>query len=287
MSSLTAVVSATAHATRRFLRAAPCLRRPLRARRPGERGGAAGSLLPSSAVTPLIVIAAGIVAIGGGTLLLRTYGPRVRVGRLLAVTPAVDIAGAEALAAAGQRRYVRIDGRIDADEAFPDEHARPLVFRRRRLEARLGGRWQVLDETREAVRFRVRRDLAGIDIDADALDVGLVTVPRESVGTAGDVPDRLPRKLPPATTVRLRIEQLSSVEHAIALGVPVTGDAGRPVLTSGTGRPLVVCTVEPDEAMRILAGGRRSRPIAAAAALAGGLALLAVGFGWALVAGAL
>lgn len=278
MSSLTAEVSAEAHAMRRFLRVARC---PA-AVKPGGRGT---PLLPSPAVTPLFVVAAGIVAIGVGTLLLRSYGPRVRVGRLLAVTPAVALDRAAALAASGERRYVRIDGRLDADDAFLDENARPLVFRRRRLEARLGGRWQVIDETREAVAFRIRHDLHEVEIDGDALDVGLVTVPRESSGTAGEVAERLPRALPAATAVRLRVEQLSSVEHAIALGVPVAGPAGRTLLTSGTGRPLVVCTLEPPEAMRILADGRRARPIAAAGALAGGLALLGVGLAWSLLAG--
>ncbi len=279
MSSLTAEVSADAHAMRRFLRVACC---PATV----KRGGPDSPLLPSPAVTPLVVVAAGIVGIGVGTLLLRSYGPRVRVGRLLAVTPAVDLDRAAALAAAGEPRYVRIDGRLDADDVFLDENARPLVFRRRRLEARLGRRWQVIDEVREAVAFRVRHDLAEIDIDADALDVGLVTVPRESAGSAGEVAEQLPRALPAATPVRLRVEQLSSVEHAIALGVPVASAAGRTLLTAGTGRPLVVCTLEPAEAMRILAEGRRARPVAAAAALAGGMALLAVGIAWELLAGA-
>jgi F0F1-type ATP synthase membrane subunit c/vacuolar-type H+-ATPase subunit K len=57
-------------------------------------------------------------------------------------------------------------------------------------------------------------------------------------------------------------------------------------MTAGTGRPLVVCTLERQEAMRVIADGARARPIAAAAALASGLALLVAGIGWALVAGA-
>jgi hypothetical protein len=46
-----------------------------------------------------------------------------------------------------------------------------------------------------------------------------------------------------------------------------------------------VCTLERDEAMRVLAEGGRARPVAAAAALGGGMAALAVGLAWALVAG--
>jgi hypothetical protein len=87
--------------------------------------------------------------------------------------------------------------------------------------------------------------------------------------------------------VRLRIEQLSSVEHATVLGVPVMTPDGRVVLTAGTGRPLVVSTLERDEAMRVLAEGGRARPVAAAVALAGGLLGLATGLAWALLAGGL
>ncbi len=242
-------------------------------------------------MTPLVVIAAGLAAIAVGSLLLRTYGPRVRVGRLLAVTPLVSIGEARDLAARGVRRYVRVDGRLDADEEFADENARPLVLRRRRVESRSGRGWRLLDERLEVVPFRVREDLDEIDVDAGALDVGLVTLVRESVGSAAEAADALPPAviagLPPEAAVRLRIEQLSSVEHATLLGVPVAAPDGRVMLTAGTGRPLVVSTLERDDAMRVLAEGRRARPVAAAAALGGGLAALAVGLLWALVAGGL
>jgi hypothetical protein len=237
-------------------------------------------------VTPLFVIATGIVAITIGTLLLRSYGPRVRVGRLLAVTPVVTLAAARDLASSGARRYVRVDGRLDADDEFIDEHDRPLVFRRQRVEARLRGGWHLLDEERRLVPFRLREGLDEAGVDTEVLDEGLVTLVRESVGTAAEVADRLATRLPPATPVRLRIEQLSSVEHASVLGVPILGADGTVRMTRGTGRPLVVCTLEREEAMRILADGARARPIAAAAALAAGLALLAAGIGWALLAGA-
>ena len=257
------------------------------------------------------MIVAGLASIGLGSLLLRTYGVRVRVGRLLAVTPAVEIAAARAIAASGARRYVRVEGRLDADDDFPDEHERPLVFRRRRLEARRGRGWSILDERRDAVPFRVREGLEEIDVDVEALDAGLVTLVRESAGTAAEAAAALPTatppaptatsppspippspppalaSLPPATPVRLRVEQLSSVEHATVLGMPIELADGRLAMTAGTGRPLVVCTLERGEAMRVLAEGRRARPVAAAAALAAGLVLLAGGLLWALVAGGL
>lgn len=274
MSSLMAEAPAKAHATRRFLRVA-C--RP--------------ALVPSPAVTPLAVIVAGLAAIAVGTLLLRTYGPRLRVGRLLAVTPSATIDEARGLAAAGVRRYVRVDGRLDADDEFPDENERPLVFRRRRLETRGSRGWRLLDEQLQAVPFRVGAGLEEVDVDGAALDVGLVTLIRESVGTAAEAEPALgPRVsagLPASAVVRLRIEQLSSVEQATVLGVPVAMPGGRVAMTAGTGRPLVVCTLERDEAMRVLAEGSRARPLAAAVALGGGLLGLAVGLAWALLAGGL
>jgi hypothetical protein len=224
----------------------------------------------------------GAVALGAGIAVLRSYGPRYRVARLLATVPRVTAADALAIAASGVARYVRVDGRIDAEDDFEDADHRPLVFRRTRLEARRNGAWQTIDESREAVPFEVREGLDAIAVDGDALEAGLVVIPRESVGTAADVPDRVPTDLPPDTPVRLRIEQVSSVEHASVLGVPVAdgadgADGAR--LTAGLGRPLVLTTLEEREAMRVLAEGGSARPRAAAALLVAGLVLLAAAAG--------
>ncbi len=104
-----------------------------------------------------------------------------------------------------------------------------------------------------------------------------MVVPRESVGTAADVPDRVPAGTPPDAPVRLRVEQVSSVEHAIVLGVPGLGETGQPQLSAGLGRPLVLTTLEPDEAMRLLTDGEARRPMIAAACLAAGLGLVVIG----------
>ena len=85
----------------------------------------------------------------------------------------------------------------------------------------------------------------------------------------------------PSATVRMLVEQVSSVEHAIVLGVPRPAGTGA-VMTAGLGRPLVLTTLEPPEAMRILSGSDR-RPLAAATLLAGGVALMTIALAWALV----
>ncbi len=233
-------------------------------------------------MTPLLVVAAGAIAVLAGAGVLLSFGVRYRVGRLLASTPNVSIAEAVRLAGEGSRRFVRIDGRLDSEQDFPDEHERPLVYRRRRLQLRRRGQWRTLDEQTEAVPFEIREGLDAIAIDHHALGEGLVVLPRESTGTAAEIPGRVPDETPDTVPARMRIEQISSVEHAIVLGVPVRRQDGT-VLTAGLGRPLILTTLEIPEAMRILGGGR-GRPLAAVLLLGSGLALLAVGLAWAFLA---
>jgi hypothetical protein len=233
-------------------------------------------------VVPLLLIGAGLAALVAAAVTLRTFGPRYRVGRLLASTPRVTVAEATAIADSGIRRYVRVDGRIDATDEFEDADHRPLVFRRTRLEARRGRGWTRFEDSRESVPFEVREGLDAIGVDTAALDTGLVVVPRESVGVAGDLGERAPAGMAPVTQVRAVIEQVSSIEHAIVLGVPVaaSGSEDRRQLTAGLGRPLILTVLEPEEAMRILAGGT-GRPRFVAACLLAGVALVAAGLAWA------
>ena len=246
-----------------------------------------------AAVIPLLLLAAGLIALLAAVLLLRSFGRPYRVGRLLAATPGVTVADAIAIAATGIPRYVRVEGRIDAADEFEDADHRPLVLRRTRIEARNGRGWRLFEDSREVVPFAIREALDSIGIDADGLDDGLVVVPRESVGVAADLGERAPDGVDGRTPVRATVQQVSSVEHAIALGVPVpvagepasaAGSEDRPSarLTAGLGRPLVLTTLEPAEAMRILAGGS-GRPRLVAACFIAGVGLLAVGAAWALV----
>lgn len=235
-----------------------------------------------AAVSPLVPIVVGFVALVFGVVLLRSFGSRYRVGRLIAAAPTVSVADAAA-AASGPPRYVRVTGRIDSLEEFEDDRHRPLVFRRTRLQVRSGRAWSTFEDRREAVAFDVREGLDSIAIDTDDLDEGLVVIPRESTGTAADLADRVPSGTAPETPVRLRIEQVSSVEHAIVAGVPTIGPDDRPRMAAGLGRPLILSTLDQGEVMRVLAGGSR-RPLVAALSLGAGLVLLTVGLVWAVIA---
>lgn len=235
------------------------------------------------AVSPLVPVIAGLLALALGVYLRTSVGGRYRVGLLLTAAPRVSVAEAIALAG-GPPRYVQVSGRIDSETDFEDEAHRPLVYRRTRLQVHDGGRWTDLDDHRERVPFDVREGLDSIGVDDASLDEGLVVVVRESEGTAADVPDRVPSGTDPAATVRLRIEQVSSVEHAIVAGVPRAG-GDRTVLTAGMGRPLILATMDRPDAMRVLAAGRPWQPVAIAACLLGGAALTLFGVAWALLGG--
>jgi hypothetical protein len=249
-----------------------------RADRPAGRSWAFTSRgLSFAAVDGLVVILAGVAALGGGIAVLRTYGPRFRVGRLLASAPEVSVAEAVELARTGPREYIRITGRIDSDADFEDVDHRPLVFRQTRLQSRQSGRWRDFDVVREVVPFEVREGLDGIAVDTDALDQGLVVVPRESVGIVGDLGDRAPDDLDDALPARVVVELVSSVEHATIAGVPTVRADGSPQIGPGLGRPLILTTLEQAEAMRILAGGAPARARLATVLLATAAVLVLIG----------
>ncbi|MHB8892747.1 MAG: hypothetical protein ACYC65_11965 [Candidatus Limnocylindrales bacterium] len=236
-------------------------------------------------MTPLLLALAGLAALVAGWLLMRRLGTGARIGRILAATPVVPLARAIELAGRGSPRYVAVGGRIGSAEEFEDEAGRPLVFRRTRLELRRGSAWTAVEDRREVVPFDVAGGLETMAVDADALGEGLVVVTRESEGTAGEIPDRVPPGTDPATPVRLRVEHVSSIDHALVLGVPSVDPERGPMLRPGLGRPLVLTTLEPAEAMRLLAAGRRGATIAISVLLAGGLVTLVGGLLWAVVGG--
>jgi len=221
-------------------------------------------------VGPLLLAALGVVALIAAAAILRSFGSRFRVGRILAAAPEVSIAEAVALADSGAARYVRIAGRIDSEAEFEDADHQPLVFRRTTLAWRPAsgrGSWTTFETSLEAVPFVLREGLDEIAIDPSGLAEGLVVVPRESHGRIADLGDRPPAELARDAEANVRIEQVSSVEHAITAGVPTRGPDGRVELAAGLGRPLILTTLEIPEAMRILTGGARRRSQLAVACL--------------------
>ena len=244
-----------------------------------------------------------------GWLLLRRAGDGWRIGRLLAAAPLRTLAEAQAMAARGDQAYVRLHGRIDSADVFPGEDGKPLVFQRRRMQRWVsdpvrGNRWLTFDDARLAVPFDLVERDQRVAIDIDALGDGLVVVPRVARGVAadlervrGDAPvdagadgptddgvdgpkaARLgarPPGLDDDTPVALRIEQVAATDHASACGVPRLDATGATLLSPGLRRPLILTTLEPEEAMRVL-GAHQRRSLLAAGGLLIAASLMAVG----------
>lgn len=220
-------------------------------------------------VGPLLLSTVGFAALIAATAILRSFGPRYRIGRLLAVARRVSVAEARALAAQGKPRYVRVEGRIDSEEDWEDADHRPLVLRRTTYEWRpaTGGRWRPFDSQLEVVPFVVREELDELAVDGSSLAEGLVTVPRQYVGRAADIDAMAKAGIDPAAEARMEVGYVSTVDHAVVLGVPHLGADGQPTIGPGLGRPLIISILEDPEAMRVLAGGATGRSRIAVAAL--------------------
>ena len=235
-------------------------------------------------VIPLLLAIGGVSALGIAAAILWSFGPRYRVGRLLATAPVVSVSDAVRIARTGPPQYVRIDGRIDSEHEFEDAAHRPLVLRRTTFQVRgRSGVWTTFESAVEAVPFVIREDLDELGVATEGLGQGLIVMPRESVGQAADIGDRAPAGVDPVMPVRVVIETVSSVEHATVLGVPVRSRDGQAVIGPGLGRPLILTTLERDEAMRVLTGGASGRSRVAIACLIVGALLIGAAALWWLV----
>ena len=56
----------------------------------------------------LLFLLLGLVLLGSGWLLLRSFGPGLRIGQLLSAAPDVSIGEAVEMARRGERSYVRV-----------------------------------------------------------------------------------------------------------------------------------------------------------------------------------
>ncbi len=229
----------------------------------------------SPVIVALLLGVAGVAAIATSELLARRLAPRYVLGRTLSAARDVSIEQAREMAIAGKGRFVRVHGRLSSEEEFPDEHDRPLVYRRKRLEIRQpDGRWQVVANETEGVPFGVESRSSFIGVDGDQLGAGLIVVPRQSEGHAADLPADLAATIDPGAEARLVIEQVSAVEHAYVAGVPRADSDGQVRMSSGDKRPLILTTLEIDAAMRLLGGGQRGIAIGLSGLFALGIVLL-------------
>ncbi len=164
-----------AHVSWRFLRALCCPARII------------------AAVTPLLLILLGFVLLGDrlrGAADLRAPLSRRSTARCDA--DGVDRRGDRARRRTGSLcRHPRADRCRGRVRGRRPSTARPAPGPHPAAAGRTG--WTTIDCARRGGRVRrPRRDWTPIAVDHAALDAGLVVIPRESVGTAADVADRVP-----------------------------------------------------------------------------------------------
>ena len=148
------------------------------------------------AVTPLLLVAAGVVALVVAGLTLRTFGPRYRVGRLLATTPKVSVArpsdgrdGRRPMSASTAGSTPRTSSRTRTTSR--SSSAGPPGGPRR-------GRWRRSRTRARSCRSRSTRASTRSASTRDALDAGLVVVaPRVGRDAPRDVADRAPAGIGP------------------------------------------------------------------------------------------
>lgn len=233
-------------------------------------------------MNPTVIL--GAVLLVTGLLLSRRTDTRTRAGQLLAgLSP---LSPTEALQLATLRGaaspYVAVKGSIDAAEIFEDENHRPLVYRRERVSIADDGAWRIIDTAERSLPFVLSDATNSIAIATADLSDGLVVVERRWEGSVAELhAARREYHNPEAATLvaalavsdptrgaRVGLEQISSLDRAIATGQLIEGE-----LRAGAGRPLVVTTLERAEALRLLGSEGRRRLISSSLALA----LLAIG----------
>ena len=190
----------------------------------------------SSRPCPLLFVAAGLVALAAGAVVLRSFGPGYRIGRLLARRRSQRRRGP----GAGRRR--RGTSRSTAGST-PRTSSRTTPIVRScsagsRLEhPRRPAGWTTFDEQREAVTFGVNEGLDGIAVDDEALDEGLVVESARIIGTAADIAGPRPagpRPRPRSVSASSRSRRSSTRSRSASRAMPRRAI----LLTAGLGRPL-------------------------------------------------
>jgi len=250
-------------------------------------------------MNPIALVGAALIV--SGLLLSRRTDVRTRAGQLLAGLSPITPTEALRLAAlrGASAPYLAIKGSIDAPEIFEDESHRPLVYRRERVSIADEQGWRVIDEAVRSLPFVISDASSAINVSTADLADGLVVVERRWEGSVADLhaagreyqsPETAAlvaaiAASDPSRQARVGLEQISNLDRATAAGQLVNGE-----LRAGTGRPLVVTTLERAEALRLLGGegrGRLASSTAALALFALGLLLLLGGIALALASRAL
>ncbi len=235
---------------------------------------------------PLLLALSGGILLLAGWLLVRASGAHVSIARRLAGATQMRVGEVLDAVAAGRLppRPVRVAGRIRCADPLRFGDDERLVAFQRDVEVRLpGGRWQTIERIRETRSFEVWDHDGSLTLDPARAAEPLVVIPGRWQGRADELDPEYATALLRITdqhgapqAARATTRTLSVVERLLVLAEVRRAADGSAELVPPRGG-FVVCGLELDEAMRVLAGARRRWLLAGSAAMFAGLLGLLLG----------
>jgi hypothetical protein len=240
----------------------------------------------SDAAVPLLAMAVGGLGVVLGTLLVRSSGADTRAGRRLAGARAValgdlrDLAQRDALPPGP----IRVHGRVRCANPIVTVDGDQLALHHRDVELQLpGGQWRTVERLRDVRPIDLWERTASVPLDLAQLAEPLIAIPEVWEGSPHELDpshqpavERIRTELGPPQRARATTRRVMLVDHLIVLAVASRAADGSLVLDPPTGGFLAT-SVDLDVAMRLLAGGHRTRMVGGFAVALAGAAVLVIG----------
>ena len=237
-----------------------------------------------------ILLAAALILLPGGMLLVRASGSQMALGRRLAGASAVRV-GELLERDPLPPRPVRVSGRIRCPDPIVTDDDERLVALHRDVDVRLAdGRWRPIERLRETRGFELWDHDGSLPLDPAHAAEPLVAIPHVWQGDAAELQAEAHR----AAVRRLELQglrpgaarsvtrMLSTVDRLLVVAQPARAPDGGVTLEPPRGG-FVISALELPDAMRLL-GGRRRRLMLTGSALVGiGVVVAIAGLGVAVV----
>jgi hypothetical protein len=240
----------------------------------------------SDAAIPLLAMVVGGLVVVLGTYLVRSSGADTRAGRRLAGARALALGELQDLAQRNQlpRGPVRIHGRVRCASPIITAEGDQLVLVHRDVELQLpGGKWRIVERLRDVRSVDLWERTASVPLDLSQLAEPLIAIPEVWEGATEELDpshqpavERIRREVGTPLGARATTRRVMLVDHLIVLAVPARAANGSLRLDPPPGGFLAT-SVELDVAMRLLAGGHRTRMIGGFGVALAGVAVLLIG----------
>jgi hypothetical protein len=242
--------------------------------------------MPAFAVPSLVAVAVGAALLGAGWLMLRASGARAGLGRRLAGAAEMKVGRLLDIGPGGELPLlpVRVVGRIRCGDPLVTAEDDRLVAFHRDVEVHLArGGWRTIERLRESRSFELWDHDGSLTVDPAGAAEPLVVLPHVWEGPAVELGeayrpavDRISAELgAPPERARAVTRMVSVVERLLVLAEVRRGADGAIGLAPPPGG-FIISTLELDEAMRVLGGGRPRLLLAGTAGIAAGIIALAV-----------